>query len=293
MTVLGDEDLRTRIGRGELVLGGSVDHVGSCAYEFRPGKIVRCGAQDEANEVLDWVNEATAPRTRLIAPGEMVWIRTREEVHMPADVCAFWWQTNRLSRQGLMLINMSMVEPGYRGFLACLFVNFGRTPVTLDAETSVAKLVFVELSSRTQPYDGIKPTDYDSFVTSAARLAPSKFLDIASLLAVETQAAKRELDEYTTRQQESIREDTQATVRQSLWPLVIAGFVIFVAVTFLPWLQSWVRPDINDAIDQKIDETLSERLVLFGDSPEPELERRLQELEDKVGKGETTTTSGS
>jgi deoxycytidine triphosphate deaminase len=43
----------------------------------------------------------------------MVWIRTRDKVKIPNDMVGFWWQTNTLSRQGLMLVNMSMVEPGY------------------------------------------------------------------------------------------------------------------------------------------------------------------------------------
>ena len=38
-----------------------------------------------------------------------------------------------------MLVNMSMVDAGYEGSLACLFVNFGRQPLDIDPGMTVAR----------------------------------------------------------------------------------------------------------------------------------------------------------
>src|SRR5215471_3774604 len=133
------------------MISDAVDHnIFACSYQFRPGVIVPTGSDDPESCARNWTGSTRAGDLYVVKPGDLVWVRTIESVSMPPDICAFWWQTSRLSRKGLMLVNMSMVEPGYQGPLACLFMNFGKKPVILDPDTVIAKLVFNRLGAPAQ-----------------------------------------------------------------------------------------------------------------------------------------------
>src|SRR6266851_3819687 len=106
MSILSNLEIQARMKKGELILDGDESRIRSCHYEVTPGKIIRTGDVEDRDQVVDWTDvEAHRADIEPVLPGAMVWMRTRERVKMPHDVCAFWWQTNTLSKQGLMLVN--------------------------------------------------------------------------------------------------------------------------------------------------------------------------------------------
>src|SRR5260370_8024218 len=134
MTVLSEDTIRNYISRGEIVVGGDPQHVRGSSYSFHIHKIIPGGDQEDPSAIKDW----SVPRDDefyRIQPQRIVWILIRELVPMPDDICAFWWQTNTLARKGLMLVNMSMVDPGYIGSLASLFVTFAKKAFELNPNT--------------------------------------------------------------------------------------------------------------------------------------------------------------
>ena len=267
MSILNDETIREYIENEELIPGGDVNQVKKCAYHCRPGKIFHTGAE---GDVIDW-GQSTDPPFIKIKPGEMVWIRARIHVKMPPDICAFWWQTYSLSRKGLMLVNMSMVEPGYEGPLACLFVNFGKEPVPVYPDTTMAKMVFVRLERpATQPSKlKFKLEEYDREVHDAANIAPTSFLQVAEFAKELTQDRDSAIELIKKRAAEereqivkNLQDDAPKAVRKSLG-LAVAGFVLLVAaITFLPWLQSLMSPNLDDVIKSSVEKAVTERLVL-------------------------------
>lgn len=193
MPILSDATIQDRMKRNELVLGGAENRAIHCSYEFRAGKIFPGGA-DGPVFAIDWTGEADGQRY-LVKPGELVWIRSREQVSLPKDVCGIWIQTNTLSRKGLLLINCSLVEPGYTGHLSCNFVNFGREPVSLFPDGAIAKLLFVNLDRECKlPFEG-KLDNYDRMISEIARQGPSSFLQIADMSTRLDDARKGALSE--------------------------------------------------------------------------------------------------
>jgi deoxycytidine triphosphate deaminase len=279
MAVLSDGEIGERMARGELVVGGDPARTDASSYEFRAGLVVRTG-DDPAKSVIDWTDDPGPGAVYEVQPGELVWVRTRETVALPPDICAFWWQTNRLSRQGLMLVNMTMVEPGYRGPLACLFANFGRQKVVIDFDTPIARLVFFHLTRPADsPYAATKPSGaYDRDLVATASAAPRTFLNLESL----SQDIKRQLNDAVAnleqRKSELARElgtvadearraaatafseDTRKTVLKAIPGSLLALALLFAAVTFVPWLQGEFSPSLGDEVRQQIDQTLDKRL---------------------------------
>src|SRR5438876_284641 len=92
--------------------------------DARPGVL----GQPDAHQrrPMEWTVTGLSIETKYaVKRGELVRVRTRERVKMPADMCGLWSQLDRNSRQGLLVVNSSVVPAGYEGFLTCTFVNFG------------------------------------------------------------------------------------------------------------------------------------------------------------------------
>ncbi|SDF06971.1 deoxycytidine triphosphate deaminase [Blastococcus aurantiacus] len=319
MSVLSDADIEASIAAGQLIKLGNPDHVDACAYEFHAGRIFRTGELVGLDDVTDWTGNAAYSDIYEIQSGELVWIRTRESVVMPDDVCAFWWQTNRLSRQGLMLVNMSMVEPGYEGDLSCLFVNFGRKAITIDRETVIAKLVFNRLETvAASPFsNSVDQVEYDRKVLLNAKDAPPTFLDVGGRLEVDLRQKKDEavaaieaMKQSTTADIESrvgtatttaiaqieatkasaetdLKASADKDARGLLWKILgvasIGLAVLVLAMSFVPWVQSELQPNLSSEIKKQVDESLTDRIVGSSNSGTAvELEERIRELEARL-----------
>jgi deoxycytidine triphosphate deaminase len=319
MSVLSDADIEASIAVGQLVEHGNSDHVDACAYEFHAGRIFRTGELVGIDDVTDWTGSTSYSDIYEIQSGELVWIRTRESVVMPEDVCAFWWQTNRLSRQGLMLVNMSMVEPGYEGDLSCLFVNFGRKAITINPETVIAKLVFhrLETVAATPFSQSVSQTEYDRKVLLNARDAPPTFLDVGGRLEVDlrqkkdeavaaieamkqstaadiesqvgtaTTAALAQIEATKTSAERDLKASADKDARGLLWRILgvasIGLAVLILAMTFVPWVQSKLQPNLSSEIKKQVDESLTERIVGSGEAgTASELEDRIRDLEARL-----------
>jgi deoxycytidine triphosphate deaminase len=299
MSVLSDREIRELISSRNMIVGAVEARIAACSYEFRPGIVVSTGRDVEERCVLDWTGHTGPTDIHSVKPGELVWVRTLERVVMPDDICAFWWQTNRLSRQGLMLVNMSMIEPGYEGPLACLFVNFGNRAVTIDPGSVVAKLAFNRLGEAAQKPLEFHPDDisYDRSIVRAAMGTPVTFLDVGNIavsldlkrkeavsgIQTEKEAAEKSLKDDVENARKQARQqfenDAHSLIRKVLGAAALGFAVVVAAMTFVPWLQSAVQPNLSSDIQQQVNSVIDQRLMLSGGIATT---RQLQQLQGQV-----------
>jgi len=174
MTVLSDKTIKEKIANNELVPNGNADNAMHCSYEFT-AKLMLRGDSKKAEKIT----EPGIP----IEPAQLVWIRAREEISMPAKMVGLWIQTQTLARQGLLLLNISLIEPGYKGLLSAVFVNFGNKRVIISPDTKIAKVMFLPLDReaamlvRKWNY-----SNYDTKLMDMAANAPETFLQLRSFL---------------------------------------------------------------------------------------------------------------
>ena len=186
MTVLSEATLKHYIGAGQIVVGGRESDIRGQSYSCHAAKIFLVGlAILKVIRQPWWIGQIPRGLTFIESSrANSFGSESRETVSLPSDVCAFWWQTNSLSRKGLMLINMSMVDPGYEGSLACLFVNFGRQPVDIDPGITVARLVFHRLDGGNVPFGkGAPREEYDRQLRDVALNGPTSFLSFQEFSA--------------------------------------------------------------------------------------------------------------
>lgn len=268
MSILSDDTLKAAVAAGQLIEGGDTRFVKYCAYQFTAEKVVPPGS---AVETIDW-SVPGSDSHYVIEPGAIVWVRTRGRVKMPSDKCGFYWQTNSLARRGLMLVNSSMVEPGYEGPLACLFVNFGKQPIPIYPDTVVARLIVMQLDKMAgDPLRDIRTAgDYDRSLKDAAVVAPRSFLQVAEMafsLQQEKENAIKEIskaanDERATVQREAeaererlkkdLADDFAGTVKNVFWRWAAVMALIFLGINVFSWVQSRLRPSVERDLQERV-----------------------------------------
>jgi len=248
MAVLSAKTIKERIAKNELIPKGNADSATYCTYEFTAALMLRGGSHQ-----AEQITEAGVA----IEPAQLVWVKAHEEISVPANMVGLWIQTQTLARQGLLLLNISLIEPGYEGPLSAVFVNFGNKKVIISLDTKIAKVVFLPLDSdATEPVGKWNSKTYDTYLMDVAANAPKTFLQLQSFLPnIEEKAnakldaidreIKRSVDTIVKQTRSSFKEDLQGDLKSTLikWGGgIAAGFifsfaaVLFGIFTFLPRL---------------------------------------------------------
>lgn len=324
MTILSDAEIRGRILNASLVEESDINLAKECSYSFRAGKAFPVKRTDKC---IDFAADADA--SLVIEPGQMVWIRTRERVRMPMDLAGFWWQTNSLSRKGLMLVNMSMVEPIYRGDLACLFVNFGDQHIVIDHTTPIAKMIFIRIEGDVKnPFmqtNSFTRRHYDSKLLDLSVNQPSSFLKVGDLedeldtkaasisnaieerlnVALETLRKEKSVLESQIAQSlasakaasiEEFQSDAPKMIRKSLGIAALGLLALGIAATVADQLKVQIFPGQRAIAAEEAKKALDSRMSVPAaiDSPERRaLERRIEELEKRLMTKEGTDVRGT
>lgn len=267
--MLSDITIRQYIARNLLVPNGDPAKATQAAYHFSAGKVFTGGKDCQ---VLDWGIPQPTDHYK-IAPGAMVWVRMREAVSLPDDICAVWWQTHSLSKRGIMLINMSIVDPGYVGHLTCLLVNFGNQHVAITPDTTVAKLAFFRTDQAVNlPFSGTATqATYDADVLQTATNGPTSFLQLDNL-STELGAKKAAI-------LQEIAEDAPKKLLKTYTYAVLGLLALILATSTIPWIQSLVKPNLENAVQDAIDKRVSGQLSMMPSEREKALSLRVEKLE--------------
>ena len=211
MAVLSDKTIKKMIDNKELVPNGNVDNATHCSYEFTASLMLRGGSNQTERIVEPGV---------VIEPAQLVWIRARDEISIPADMVGLWIQTQTLARQGLLLLNITLIEPGYEGPLSAVLVNFGNKKVIIRPDTKIAKVVFLTLDSEADELVGKWDSKtYDAKLLDMAANAPTSFLQLESFLPNIEERAKAKLevmDKEIERNVATIASETRYSLEKDL-----------------------------------------------------------------------------
>ena len=121
--------------------------LGSFGYDLRLGSRFLAPGGDE-NTILDPVSflghhfsEQEAGDTFDLPPHSQVLSESVEWFNMPDDVCAVCWGKSSYARCGL-LVNITPLEPGWKGILTIALINTARSPIRLHVGQGIAQVVF-------------------------------------------------------------------------------------------------------------------------------------------------------
>ena len=192
--MLNDEDIRNRVSQQKMLENSDPIQIVNCAYTLRVGAIF---------EPKSGIKEVRPPRVKgggerllwTIGPTECLVVMTKEVMNIPEDICAYYHPLQRLAAQGLLLINASIIEPGYRGPLSCFLVNFSSQDVVIAAEQEIAKITFHKLNAAPTSLKAMekRTADYEIGLSQSARIFEKSFLGIKSIQNRAAESAKKQI----------------------------------------------------------------------------------------------------
>ena len=80
-----------------------------------------------------------------VAPGQMIFVITQEDILMPVNLCGGVYLRNNLAREGILALNAGHVDPGFEGPIVIRLINLRATTWTLTLGTPIFTIVFQTL----------------------------------------------------------------------------------------------------------------------------------------------------
>jgi dUTPase len=168
---------RDQIKNYGLVQGASDRRFRGASYDVEIGRII--------NHKGDEVRQID------LEPQGMVRVISREKVKLPTGVGGYATIKTGLCDQGILAINIGIIDPGYEGLLSSTLINFGRNPNGLKVGDVFLRLTFHETAPATDTVP-VSPIPDEDYVSEKKRLVrrdfSATFLDIE---ATATRAAER------------------------------------------------------------------------------------------------------
>ncbi len=282
--ILDRKDIEQLIRDRTLIHDHDPNKITNCAYTLRVGAVFepQTGTKhlvppkpNNGGEALHWT----------IGPAECWIIKTRESLNMPHNICGHYSPLYRLARQGVMLINASLIEPNYSGPLSCYLVNFSSNNVEISINEEIAKITFYRVDNATQgTVETLDLAAYENKLASSAKRFARSFLGVGD---IEERAAKR----------------ASETVKHSVigGSIVVGLLVLFAQAEplFSRWL--WEKTGVISATQRAEEVKLLKELELAHqqlkssndehriDSTLASISKQLQSLSDRLEKMENAS----
>ena len=197
--MLGNTSIKDLVQRSNLIRNFDEECLRNSSYRLRVGKLIRPGG----SHVLDFEEKKPSKRwaakiLRKIAdaipkneegfkivnnryelkPNELIIFQTREIIKMPLNLSATYAALDSVAKQGVLLINASMVEPGYEGYLSGVLLNFSSKSFYISPNMEIVKISFSEVTGGVQNKLHEKIENYTERLQVRAQNYTQTFLDI-------------------------------------------------------------------------------------------------------------------
>ena len=160
-----------------LVQSASNNRFHAASYDLEIGRII-----DHKGKEVERID---------LEPQGMVRVISRERVKLPTDVGGYATIKTGLCDQGILAINIGIIDPGYEGLLSSTLINFGKIPHDLKLGDVFLRLTFHETAAAVGAAP-IPPIPDEEYVSGKKKLVrrdfSPTFLDIE---ATATRAAER------------------------------------------------------------------------------------------------------
>ncbi len=156
------------------------------SYDLRVGTVIKPGGEVADHYVLP--------------PQGIVEVVSEERLTLPPDVAGIAMVKTSLSNQGLLALNIGIIDPGYEGKIGSFFVNFGNRDQVLKKGDVFLRVIFhdvVASDTEASPRMAIDDAKYisDKRINMETNFG-KEFLDIAQ---VTERFAKEQFQAYRTR----------------------------------------------------------------------------------------------
>lgn len=122
-----------------LVVNGSRECLKNSTYDLTIGEIFPMGKVAAKKRA-----KGARSRVHYLEPREMIWVLSHEEFGMPLTVTGLATLRTSLTNQGLLALNVGIIDPGFAGPISTALINFSDRPRRIAVGDKFFRIVFVE-----------------------------------------------------------------------------------------------------------------------------------------------------
>lgn len=141
------------IQRGLIVGGCSRESMPDVGYNLRIATLIGKGSDGKTETYDDDFN---------LDPSGVAAVVSKEIVKLPGDICAYASVKTSLCREGVLAINIGIIDPGWEGQISSFLLNFGKDPYRLKSGEEFLRLTFHSLT-RAQGFVVPHPNDREPY----------------------------------------------------------------------------------------------------------------------------------
>ena len=106
------------------------------------------------HQILDLGANNKKERIITLAPGQMVFVITHEEIMMPDNLCGTVYSRNSLSQNGILALNAGHIDPGFNGPITIKLINLRSIDCTFTLGEAIFTIVFHTLEKfENEPFE--------------------------------------------------------------------------------------------------------------------------------------------
>mgnify|MGYP005753253185 CR=1 FL=1 len=175
--IIGKSSIQNKIANNNLISNSESNHIKNCSYKVRIGKLIR----PETGEVIN----LQSVDSFCLEPSEIILFESIEEVKLPYNITASYSALYSVASEGILLINSSMIEPGYSGLLSGVLLNFSSNKFVITKNFEIAKLNFYQTDEENQEVCSLQTINNEDYQSDLIKKAIKKyhktFLNISGL----------------------------------------------------------------------------------------------------------------
>lgn len=193
-TLLTGDRLKTVVREGNYIKHGDIRSVEGAKYDLRlSGHFLKASFGRPTD--IEKLSETERLQAR-VDPGEVVFVRTMEEIELPENVIAFLSPKRKIIHTGIFVLCGFCIDPLFKGPLWVGLYNFSSTPFHLQAGKKLIAALFYELSGdELTEFPVPVPQSDDEFPEDLVSLIRSyKPVELRSLIE-EVAATKRDVND--------------------------------------------------------------------------------------------------
>lgn len=174
--VLSKSSIQNKITNGSLITNSEENHIKNCSYKIRIGKLIK----PETGDIIDFQSS----QSFCLEPSEIILFESIEKIKLPHDITASYSALYSIASEGILLINSSMIEPGYSGLLSGVLLNFSSKKFVITKGREIAKLNFYqtdETDNSNCTFETITDNDYLQGLINKSVNYHKTFLNISGI----------------------------------------------------------------------------------------------------------------
>lgn len=118
----------------------------------------------------------------VLKPRGIVWVSSNERFKIPKDITAIATLRTTWTHNGILALNVGIVDPGWDGPLATAVVNFSKNSFTVTKGSQFFRLIFMEHAAAKAPIISKTNADYTAEITARTNQFSNTFLSFDTLV---------------------------------------------------------------------------------------------------------------